>query len=115
MQVDAKDWMSDLEKQANANSMAIALLKLKVESNHDVVMRNSDHRLEIITDRFDRLEGMVQGRTNKLLAWSGSLFVAFCTAAWFTIVVPLQDDIAILERRMLDAEKYRPIAIAEPE
>lgn len=110
MEVNAKDWMEDIDSKATENALQIALLKQEVRNNHEAVMRNSDVRLEAIMERFDRLE---QGAGWKMWAKLGSMLVVLSTAVWFTVVAPIHDDVAALERRMLDAEKRMPSIIAE--
>jgi hypothetical protein len=112
MEVNAKDWMDDIDKQATENALQIALLKMKVEANHEAVMKNSDVRLEAIMERFDRLDAGGWKLWSKL----GTLVVVVSTAVWFTVVEPMQADIAIIERRLLDADRDRGAVVSsEPE
>ena len=117
MEIDAKDWINDLEKQGNATATKLAVLEQKVTTNHEAVMKNSDVRLATIMAGFeeikreireDRAEGMAARR--RIVAAAASVFSAVLTAAWFVVLEPMQERIAILERRMLDVEE-RTIAI----
>ena len=112
MEINAKDWMDEIDKKATENSLQIALLKAQVAANHAAVMKNSDVRLDAIMERFDRLE---QGSGWKLWSKLGTMLVVISTAVWFTVVQPMAQDIAILERRLLDAEKYRASITTESE
>jgi len=112
MEVNAKEWMDEIDKKATENALQIALLKMKVEANHEAVMKNSDVRLQAIMERFDRLDAGGWKLWSKL----GSLLVVISCAVWFTVVEPMKADIAILERRLLDAERDRgAIVSSEPE
>ena len=113
MDIDAKEWLDELDRKVTDNSMQLALLRQKQEHQYETVNRQSDERLALINERFDRLEDALLGKAKadkeksiRLLGWSGTIFVAFCTAAWFTIVEPMQTDIAILERRLQGAESH---------
>ena len=111
MEMDAKEWLVEIEKQANENSLQIALLKQAVKNNHEAVMTNSDVRLEAIMQRFDRLEQGGWAMWSKL----GGMFCVICAATWFVIVEPIHDRLDAIDRRLLDADRYRPVAHAEPE
>ena len=111
MEVNAKDWLDEVDQRTRDNALQIALLKQEVRANHEAVMKNSDVRLEAIMERFDRLE---QGGWQ---LWSklGGLVVVLSTAVWFTIVQPMQERMDVIDRRLLDAEKYRAGIVAESE
>ena len=80
----------------------------------------SNERLEFIRERFDKLDARIEkvlaGRTRVVVA-TYSIFLALCTGAYYTIVEPIQMEMAVLDRRILDVEKRidwdRPVP--EPE
>ena len=103
VEIDAKDWLTELEKQTNENAMNLALLKARVEHNHQAVMQNSDVRLHVINDRFDRLEEMVAGNSLgwvQIIKGMGAFLIPAATAVWFTVVAPMQEEIALLREEI---------------
>ena len=75
------------------------------------LMERSDERLDYIKERFDRLEDMVsENRQDSLEARRrlvGAATATFCTvltACWFVIIEPITEQLAILDRRLLDVE-----------
>ena len=111
MEINAKDWMEDIDKKATENSLQIALLKQEVRSNHEAVMKNSDVRLDAIMERFDRIEAGGWRLWSKL----GSMLCVLSAAVWFTIVQPIHERMDVIDRRLLDAERYRASVVAESE
>lgn len=113
MDIDAREWLDELDRKVTDNSLQLALLRQKQEHQYDLVNRQSDERLALINERFDRLEDALVGKAKadkekavRWAGWGGTIFAALCTAAWFTIVEPMQTDIAILERRLQGAETH---------
>ena len=45
------------------------------------------------------------GARTKIIGAATTTFAAFVTAVWFVIVSPMQEHLAYLERRLIDAEK----------
>lgn len=111
MEIDAKDWINDLERQTNQTVTKLAVLEQKVENNHDALLKNSDVRLatimagiaEIRNDRREDREEMLTAR-RRILAVAASIFTSVLTAAWFVILEPMQERMAVIERRLLDVE-----------
>ena len=76
------------------------------------LMERSDERLDYIRERFDRVEDMItaesqwaSGARTKIIGAATTTFAAFVTAVWFVIVSPMQEQLAVLDRRLIDAEK----------
>jgi hypothetical protein len=81
--------------------------------------QRSDERLDYIRERFDGLEHNLSTYTtvmdakivalkeerNRLVVASISLFTAFCTAVWFSIVVPMNVEIVTLREKVDAVEK----------
>ena len=72
----------------------------------------SDERLDYIRNEFrevkeliraDRLEA--KAARDRIVGAASATFLAFVTAVWFVIVEPMHDQLAVLERRLLDVEK----------
>lgn len=103
MEIDAKDWLTDLEEKTNDNALQLALLKAKVDTNHEAVMRNSDVRLHILNERFDRIEEMVAANSlgwTQIIKGLSAFLIPAATAVWFTVVAPMQQEIALLREEI---------------
>ena len=107
--------LSHVEKELAMHSQVLAA---NAESMKNLMLR-SDERLEYIRERFDRVEVLIGlDREEALQARRriiGAATTAFCTvltAVWFAIIQPMQDQMAILDRRLLDVEK-RTISIVD--
>ena len=118
MDIDGPGWILDVEKAGEKNAVNIARLFERVDQVQDDVRQSreesrerSNDRLEIIMDRFDQAEALGSRR----LGMAASFFIAVCTAIWFVIVQPMQDQIALLDRRMLDAERTIAVLRSESE
>lgn len=109
MEVDAKEWLEEVDSKAAENALQIALLQQEVRTNHEAVMRNSDVRLEAIMERFDRLDEGSWRMWSKL----AGMFCIIAAATWFAIVEPIHDRLDVIDRRLLDAERYRPAVVTE--
>ena len=112
MEIDAKDWLVDLEDQAQRNALNIALLKQEVAANHAAVMKNSDVRLSAIMDRFDRLDKLEEQRESKMQAakrlWIPLGFTAILTMGGLIKIAyidPLQASIDAMDRRLKYVEQ----------
>ena len=108
MEVDAVKWITDVELAGEKNSRNLSRLNVQMDQvKADITehradsKERSDDRLEQIMARFDRLDSM----TSKRVGMALSFFVACCTAIWFTVVEPMQERIAVLERRMYETER----------
>lgn len=112
MEINAKEWINDLERQGNNTVTKLAVLEHKVASNHAAVMANSDARLatimgginDIREDTKQQREEIVAVR-RRILVFATTVFTSVLTAAWFVIVEPMSERIAVLERRVLDVEE----------
>ena len=88
------------------DQLQVAVIESREESR-----TRSNERLDAIMQRFDESERLGSRR----LGVAASFFVACCTAVWFVIVQPLQEQIALLDRRMLDAERTIAVLSADSE
>lgn len=105
--------LGHVEKELAMHSEVLAA---NAESMKNLSNR-SDERLEYIRERFDRVEALIvhdrQEAREARRRIIGAATTAFCTvltAVWFAIIQPMQDQLAILDRRILDVEK-RAISI----
>ena len=79
----------------------------------------SDERLEYIRERFDDLkedgkaiyvlldrrhEDMLAAR-RKIVTFGFTVLITCFSALWMAVIAPMQTELAILERRLIDAEK----------
>jgi len=100
--------LGHVEKELATHSQVLAA---NAESMKNLMLR-SDERLQYIKERFDRVEELVtyetswaEGVRRRMIAAATTLFMAFCTAVWLLVVEPINDQVAVLERRVIDAEK----------
>ena len=106
--------LGHVEKELATHSTVLAA---NAETLKNLTAR-SDERLDYIKERFDngerrfdRLEDLIVGNRQemieerrRILGAATSVFLSVLTAAWFVIVQPMQEQLAILERRILDVE-----------
>ena len=118
MEIDPVKWISDVERGVVQNGRAISQLntqiaqvQLDVRDSKIASKERSDERLEAIMNRFDQAE-RISGRRMGLAA---SFFFTVLTAVWFVVIQPLQEQIAMLDRRILDAERTIAVLISEPD
>lgn len=97
-----------LEREIGTHSQILAQ---NAQSMKNLAER-SDERLEYIRNEFrevkeliraDRLEA--KAARDKIVGAASATMLAFVTAVWFVIVEPVHDQLAVLERRLLDVEK----------
>jgi len=100
--------LSHVEKELAMHSQVLAA---NAESMKNLMLR-SDERLDYIKERFDRVEELVtlessrsEGVRRRMVGAATTMFMAFCTAVWLLVVEPINDQVAVLERRLIDAEK----------
>ena len=86
-------------------------LQIAVIDSREESRTRSNERLDAIMDRFDQSEKLGSRR----LGIAASFFVTVCTAVWFVVIQPLQEQIALLDRRMLDAERTIAVLSADSE
>lgn len=123
MEIDAKEWMLDLEKQVNTNAKDMAVLRQQVEANHQAVMTNSDVRLNAIMERFDRLDKQQERDEAKTLA-AKRLWIPLSLTVTLTLgglvklayVDPLADRLDAFDRRLKYVEEASDSvpAVSEP-
>ncbi len=118
MEVDPVKWITDVELGVVQNGRNIAQmntqlssLQLEVRDSKIASKERSDERLAIIQRRFDQAESLGGRR----LGVAASFLVTICTAVWFVIIQPMQEQIVILERRMMDAERTISVLDSEPD
>lgn len=118
MNIDGPGWILDVEKAGEKNAVNIARLFERVDQLQASVIDSreesrtrSNERLDAIMDRFDESEKLGARR----LGLAASFFVTVCTAVWFVVVQPMQEQIALLDRRMLDAERTIAVLSADAE
>ena len=81
--------------------------------------QRSDERLDYIRERFDALqedgkaiyklldrrhEDMLAAR-RKIVTFGFTVLVTCFSALWLAVIAPMQEDLVLLERRLIDAEK----------
>ncbi len=108
MEVDAVKWITDVEQVGEKNARSIARLyervdqvRSELEAHRIDSKERADKQLNSIMGRFDKLDGT----RDKRVAQAASVFVAVCTAVWFGVIDPMQARMAILERRLYEAER----------
>ena len=107
-EVEVTRRLAHVEKELATHSEVLAA---NAESMKNLMLR-SDERLDYIKERFDRVEELVTAESawaenarRRIIGAATTGFMAFCTAVWFVIVQPLYEEVAIIERRLIDAEK----------
>lgn len=107
--------LGHVEKELATHSEVLAA---NAESMKNLMLR-SDERLDYIKERFDqgqksfdKIEELISaesewaaGARTKIVGAATTAFCAFVTAVWFVVVSPMQDQLAYLDRRLIDAEK----------
>lgn len=108
MEIDGTKWISDVERTGEKNAVHIARLYERVEQVQSDILESrreskerSDERLTAIMTRFDQAERISGRRIGVALSFA----IACCSAIWFVVVEPLQDRLAILERRMYETDR----------
>ena len=81
--------------------------------------QRSDERLDYIRERFDSLqedgktiyqlldrrhEDMLAAR-RKIIGFAFTVLVTCFSALWLAVIAPMQEELVLLERRLIDAEK----------
>ena len=115
MDIEVSRNLSHVQRELTVHS---TVLSANAESMKNLSQR-SDERLDYIRERFDGLEHNLSTYTtvmdakivalkeerNSLVVASISLFTAFCTAVWFSIVVPMNVEIVTLREKVDAVEK----------
>ena len=119
--------LGHVERELSSHSTALATTAEQMKN----LAQRSDERLDYIKERFDGLaddnkemfevldrrhQEMLSAR-RRIVAAGTSILVTCFTAAWFAVIVPIMEDVAVLERRLIDAEKRiaRHVDVSEPE
>ena len=118
--------LGHVERELSSHSTALATTAEQMRH----LAQRSDERLDYIKERFDGLaddnkemfEVLDRRHQEMLLArrrivTAGASILATCfTAAWFAVIVPIMDDVAMLERRLVDVEKRiaHHVDVSEP-
>lgn len=104
-----------LERELATHSQVLAA---NAESMKNLSER-SDERLEYIRGEFREVKELIKedrlaaGEARRQMVGAASAtFLAFVTAVWFVIVEPVYDQLAVLDRRLLDVEKRVEVAYA---
>ena len=68
-----------------------------------------------ITTKDRRHQEMLAAR-RRIVAAGASVLATCFTAAWFAVIVPIMEDVAMLERRLVDVEKRiaHHVDVSEP-
>lgn len=97
-----------MERELSNHSQILAA---NAESMKNLSER-SDERLEYIRQEFTELKGLIRedrlearDARRRMIGAATSTFLAFATATWFVIIQPVFNELAIVERRLLDVEK----------
>ena len=107
--------LAHVEKELATHSQVLAANAESMKG----LMERSDERLDYIKERFDegnrrfdKLEAMITEESDwaskarkSIVGAATTAFCAFATAVWFVIVSPIQEQLAYLDRRLIDAEK----------
>jgi hypothetical protein len=107
--------LGHVERELTNHSTALATTAEQMK----YLAQRSDERLDYIRERFDGLQADGQAiasvldqrhedmmLTRRRIVAAGASVLATCfTAAWFAVIVPIMEDVAVLERRLADAEK----------
>lgn len=119
--------LGHVERELSVHGTALATTAEQMKN----LSQRSDERLDYIKERFDGLsqdnkelftvldekERAMMLARQRIVTAGISVLVTTFTAAWFAVIVPIMEDVAVLERRLADAEK-RIVRIAtesEPE
>ena len=119
--------LGHVERELSSHSTALATTAEQMKH----LAQRSDERLDYIKERFDGLSAdnkemfevldrrhqeMLSAR-RRIVAAGTSILITCFTAAWFAVIVPIMEDVAVLERRLIDAEKRiaRHVDVSEPE
>jgi predicted PurR-regulated permease PerM len=122
---DVSRKLGHVERELSVHGTALATTAEQMKN----LSQRSDERLDYIRERFDGLqeagqeisrvldarhEDMLRAR-NRMVAAGTSILISCFTAAWFAVIVPIMEDVAVLERRLLDAEKRIAVHYHDPE
>jgi hypothetical protein len=107
--------LGHVEKELAAHGSALATTAQQMSH----LAHRSDERLDYIRERFDDLkedgrvisamldrrhEEMLAAR-RKIITFAFTVLITCFSALWLAILAPMQEELAILDRRLIDAEK----------
>lgn len=107
--------LGHVEKELAAHGSALATTAQQMSH----LAHRSDERLDYIRERFDDLkedgrvisamldrrhEEMLAAR-RKIITFAFTVLITCFSALWLAILSPMQEELAILDRRLIDAEK----------
>lgn len=107
--------LGHVEKELAAHGSALATTAQQMSH----LAHRSDERLDYIRERFDDLkedgrvisamldrrhEEMLAAR-RKIITLAFTVLVTCFSALWLAVIAPMQEKLAILDRRLIDAEK----------
>ena len=107
--------LGHVERELSAHGSALATTAEQMRH----LAQRSDERLDYIRERFDGLheegraifqlldhrhEEMLSAR-RKIISFAFTVLVTCFSALWLVVIAPMQEDLVILERRLIDAEK----------
>ena len=115
MDIEVSRNLSHVQRELTVHS---SILSANAESMKNLSAR-SDERLDYIRERFDGLENSMmkvslaldsrvealKEERNRILVVAFSLFTAICTAVWFTVVVPMSQELVTLREKVDAVEK----------
>jgi hypothetical protein len=107
--------LGHVERELAAHGSALATTAQQMSH----LAHRSDERLDYIRERFDDLkedgrvisamldrrhEEMLAAR-RKIISFAFTVLVTCFSALWLAVIAPMQEDLVLLERRLVDAEK----------
>ena len=107
--------LGHVERELAAHGSALATTAQQMSH----LAHRSDERLDYIRERFDDLkedgkaitvmldrrhEDMLAAR-RKIITFAFTVLVTCFSALWLAIIAPMQEELVLLERRLVDAEK----------
>ena len=107
--------LGHVERELSVHGTALATTAEQMKH----LAQRSDERLDYIRERFDGLqdegraifqlldrrhEDMLSAR-RKLVSLAFTVLVTCFSALWLAVIAPIQEELVLLERRLVDAEK----------
>lgn len=107
--------LGHVERELSAHGSAIATTAEQMKH----LAQRSDERLDYIRERFDSLQAdgraissMLDQRhedmlavRRKILAAAFTVLVTCFSALWLVVIAPMREELILLDRRLIDAEK----------
>lgn len=107
--------LGHVERELSAHGSALATTAQQMSH----LAHRSDERLDYIRERFDDLkedgrtisalldrrhEDMLAAR-RKIVAFAFTVLVTCFSALWLAVIAPMQEELVMMDRRLIDAEK----------